>query len=329
MYISHLRSEGNRLIEATLELMEIARRARVPAEIYHLKQAGKANWPKLDLAIAHDERARHEGLAITADMYPYEAGATGLGACFPPWAHDGGPEKLRARMRDETQRARIRDEMARPGEGWENLSLAAGGADGILLVAFKSERLKPLTGRTLADIARERGGDPRDVAMDLVAEDEGRVGMIVFMGSQENLWREVGLPWMSFGSDAGSMAPEGVFLRSQPHPRTYGTFARVLGHFVRDQGAAPLEDVIRRMTSFPAANLKLDRRGSLAPGSFADVVVFDPKTIQDHATYAEPHRYATGVRDVFVNGVQVLRDGEHTDARPGRVVRGPGARAKR
>jgi N-acyl-D-amino-acid deacylase len=328
MYISHLRSEGDALIEAIDELIDIARRARVPAEIYHLKQAGKENWPKLDEAIAQVERARQEGLAITADMYPYEAGATGLSACFPPWAHDGGPAALRGRLRDEAQRARIREEMARPGRGWENLYLAAGGPEGILLVAFKSERLKPLTGRRLSEIARERGDDPRDVAMDLVAEDESRVGMIVFMGSPQNLKREVGLPWMSFGSDAGSNAPEGVFLRSQPHPRTYGTFARVLGHFVRDQKAAPLEDVIRRMTSFPATSLRLERRGSLAPGFFADVVLFDPRTIQDHATYAEPQRYATGVHDVFVNGMQVLKDGEHTDARPGRVVRGPGARKR-
>ena len=326
MYISHLRSEGDALIEAIDELIEIARRARVPAEIYHLKQAGRQNWPKLDDAIEHVESARRDGRAITADMYPYEAGATRLNACFPPWAHDGGQAALHARLRDPMLRARIRDEMARPGVGWENLYLAADGADGILLVAFKSEHLKPLTGKRLSEVARQRGQDPRDVAMDLVAEDESRVGMIVFMGSLDNLTREVGLPWMSFGSDAGSNAPEGVFLRSQPHPRTYGTFARVLGHFVRDQHAAPLEDVIRRMTSFPAANLKLAQRGSLAPGFFADVVVFDPTTIRDHATYAEPQRYATGVRDVFVNGVQVLSDGEHTDARPGRALVGPGAR---
>lgn len=328
MYISHLRSEGDRLIEAIDELIDIARRARVPAEIYHLKQAGEANWSKLDTAIEHVEAARKDGLAITADMYPYEAGATGLNACFPPWAHDGGPEALRARLRDQTQRARIRDEMSRPGQGWENLYQAAGGADGILLVAFRSEALKPLTGKRLSEIARERGGDPRDVAMDLVAEDRSRVGMIVFMGSAANLEREVALPWMTFGSDAGSNAPEGVFLESQPHPRTYGTFARVLGHFVRDRKAAPLEDVVRRMTAFPATNLKLKGRGSLAAGSFADVVVFDPEKIRDHATYEAPQRYATGVRDVFVNGTQVLKDGEHTDARPGRVVRGPGARGK-
>jgi len=329
MYISHMRSEGDALIEAIDELIEIARRARVPAEIYHLKQAGKQNWPKLQEAIEHVERARAEGLAITADMYPYEAGATGLNACFPPWAHDGGPAALRARLGDPAQRARIRDEMSRPGVGWENLYFAANGAGGILLVAFKSEHLKPLTGKRLSEIARERGADPRDVAMDLVAEDESRVGMIAFMGSPENLKREVGLPWMSFGSDDGSNAPEGVFLRSQPHPRTYGTFARVLGHFTRDQRAAPLEDVVRRMTSFPAANLKLDHRGSLAPGFFADIVVFDPKTIQDHATYEDPQRYATGVRDVFVNGGQVLKDGEHTDARPGRALGGSGARRER
>ncbi len=326
MYISHLRSEGDALLEAIDELITIARRARVGAEIYHLKQAGERNWPKLGGAIERVERARAEGLAITADMYPYEAGATGLSACFPPWAHDGGPATLRARLADAAARTRIRDEMARPGHGWENLYDAAGGAEGILLVSFKSEALKPLTGRTLADVAAERRADPRDVAMDLVRDDESRVGMIVFMGSRENLRREVALPWMTFGSDAGSPAPEGVFLRSQPHPRAYGTFARVLGRFVRDERAAPLADVIRRMTSFPAGNLKLDRRGSLVPGHHADVVVFDPATIADHATYERPHAYATGVRHVLVNGTPVVRDGEHTGARPGRVVRGPGAR---
>ena len=329
MYISHMRSEGEGLLEAIDELISIARRARVGAEIYHLKQSGRANWPKLGDAIAKVERARKDGLAISADMYPYEAGATGLSACFPPWAHDGGPEALRRRLADESARARIKEEMSRAGSGWENLYHDAGGADGILLVSFKKESLKPLTGRTLAHIARERGGDPRDVAMDLVSEDESRVGMIVFVGSKENLEREAGLPWMSFGSDAGSIAPEGVFLKSQPHPRTYGTFARVLGRFVRERRAATLEDAIRRMTSFPAANLKLDRRGSLAPGYFADVVVFDPATITDHATYEQPHRYATGVRHVLVNGEAVLIDGEHTDARPGRVVRGARAARKR
>ena len=326
MYISHMRSEGNRLVEAVDEVIEIARRASLPAEIYHLKQAGRSNWTKLDAVIDRITRAREEGLAITADMYPYEAGATGLSSCFPPWAHEGGLRATLARLRDAEQRNRIRDEMARPGTDWENLYEAAGTPEGIVLVAFKNERLKPLTGRTLAQIAAERGADPRDVAMDLVLEDESRVGMVIFMASVENLRREIGLPWMSFGSDAGSLAPEGVFLKSQPHPRSYGTFARVLGRFVRDERAAPLEDAVRRMTGFPAANLKLDRRGLLRPGYFADVVVFDPARVADHATYTEPHVYATGVAHVLVNGASVLRDGEHTGARPGRVVFGPARR---
>ncbi|HUG06194.1 MAG: D-aminoacylase [Chloroflexota bacterium] len=327
MYISHMRSEGNRLVEAVDEVIEIARRARLPAEIYHLKQAGRANWTKLDTVIDHVERARGEGLAITADMYPYEAGATGLSSCFPPWAHEGGLRATLARLRDAVQRARIREEMARSGTDWENLYEAAGTPEGIVLVAFRNERLKPLTGRTLGQIAAARGADPRDVAMDLVLEDESRVGMVIFMASAANLRREVALPWMSFGSDAGSLAPEGVFLLSQPHPRAYGTFARVLGRFVREEQAAPLADVVRRMTGLPAANLKLDRRGLLRPGYFADVVAFDAATITDHATYTEPHRYATGVEHVLVNGAPVLRDGTHTSARPGRVVYGPARRA--
>jgi N-acyl-D-aspartate/D-glutamate deacylase len=326
MYISHMRSEGNRLVEAVDEVIEIARRAKLPAEIYHLKQAGRSNWTKLDTVIDHVERARADGLAITADMYPYEAGATGLSSCFPPWAHEGGLRATLARLRDAGQRARIRTEMAMPGTDWENLYEAAGTPDGIVLVAFKNERLKPLTGKTLGHVAAQRGADPRDVAMELVLEDESRVGMVIFMASPENLRREVALPWMSFGSDAGSIAPEGVFMLSQPHPRTYGTFARVLGRFVRDEKAAPLEDVIRRMTAFPAANLKLYRRGLLRAGHFADVTVFDPASIRDHATYAEPHQYATGVAHVLVNGTPVLRDGEHTGARPGRVVFGPARR---
>jgi N-acyl-D-amino-acid deacylase len=326
MYISHMRSEGNRLVEAVDEVIEISRRAKLPAEIYHLKQAGRSKWTKLDSVIEHGGRARAEGLAITADMYPYEAGATGLSSCFPAWAHEGGLRATLARLRDAGQRARIREEMARPGADWENLYEAAGTPERIVLVSFKNERLKPLTGRTLGQVAAQRGADPRDVAMDLVLEDESRVGMVIFMASVENLRREVALPWMSFGSDAGSIAPEGVFLLSQPHPRTYGTFARVLGRFVRDEKAAPLEEVIRRMTGFPAANLKLDRRGGLRPGYFADVVAFDADTVQDHATFTEPHRYATGVAHVLVNGAPVLRDGEHTGARPGRVLYGSGRR---
>jgi len=273
------------------------------------------------------EKARAGGLDITADMYPYAAGATGLNATMPPWVQEGGFRAWLARLREPAARERVAREMRVAGKDWENLYLAAGGAEGVLLVSFKNDTLKPLTGKTLAEVARMRGKSPEDTAMDLVVEDESRVGMVIFMASAENLKREVALPWMSFGSDAGSIAPEGVFLRSQPHPRTYGTFARVLGRFVRDEGAAPLEDVVRRMTGFPAANLRLDRRGLLRTGYFADIVAFDPATIADHATYAEPHRYATGVAHVLVNGSVVLRDGDHTGARPGRVVFGPARRA--
>jgi N-acyl-D-amino-acid deacylase len=320
MYISHLRNEGDRLLDAVDELIQIARRAHVRGEIYHLKQAGKANWSKLGPVIERVEKARAEGLDITADMYPYTAGATGLNATMPPWVQEGGFRAWLERLRDPSVRERLGREMRAPGEDWENLYLAAGGAEGVLLVSFKKEALKPLTGKTLAEVARMRGRSPEDTAMDLVVEDESRVGACYFIASEDNIRREVGIEWMSFGSDEAAPAPEGVFLRSNPHPRAYGTFARLLGHYVRDEGLAPLEEVIRRLTSFPATNLGLDRRGRLAHGYFADVVVFDPGRVADHATYADPHRFATGVADVFVNGEQVLRRGEHTGARPGRVL---------
>src|SRR5438093_5694638 len=320
MYISHLRNEGDRLIEAVDELVEIARRAEVRGEIYHLKQAGRANWSKLPAVIERVEQAQHAGLEITADMYPYTAGATGLNATMPPWVQEGGFRAWIARLRDRSLRERIAREMRAPGTDWENLYLAAGGAEGVLLVSFKSDALKPLTGRTLAEVAKMRGRSPEETAMDLVVEDESRVGACYFIASEDNLRREVAIDWMSFGSDEGAPAPEGVFLKSNPHPRAYGTFARVLGHYVRDEGLIPLEEAIRRLTSFPATNLRLDRRGRLAHGRFADVVVFDTAKIADNATYADPHRYANGVIDVFVNGVQVLRRGEHTGARPGRVL---------
>jgi N-acyl-D-amino-acid deacylase len=320
LYISHLRNEGDRLLEAVDELIEIARRAHVRGEIYHLKQAGKANWPKLPAVIERVEKARAAGLDITADMYPYAAGATGLNASMPPWVQEGGFHAWLDRLRDPSLRDRVAREMRAPGKDWENLYLAAGGADGVLLVSFKNDALKPLTGRTLAEVARMRGRSPEETAMDLVVEDESRVGACYFIASEDNLRREVAIEWMSFGSDEAAPAPEGVFLKSNPHPRAYGTFARLLGHYVRDEGLVPLEEAIRRLTSLPATNLRLDRRGRIARGHFADIVVFDPETIADHATYADPHRYATGVVDVFVNGEQVLRRGEHTGARPGRVL---------
>ncbi len=324
MYISHLRSEGNRLLEAVDELIDISRRAKVRAEIYHLKAAGAANWPKMEQVIARVEAARAQGLAITADMYTYTAGATGLDAAMPPWVQEGGLGAWTERLKQPEIRARVAEEMRTPTDQWENLLLGAGSAENVLLVEFKTEALKPLTGMTLAEVARMRGKSVEETAMDLIVEDHTRIGTIYFLMDEKNVRRQVQLPWLSFGSDAGAPAPEGVFLKSNPHPRAYGNFARVLGHYARDEKLMPLEDAVRRLTSLPAKNLRLKQRGTLAPGYFADVVVFDPATIRDHATFEKPHQLSTGVEHVFVNGVQVLKDSEPTGATPGRVVRGPG-----
>jgi N-acyl-D-amino-acid deacylase len=323
MYISHMRSEGNRLLEAIDELLDISRRARLPAEIYHLKAAGQQNWGKLDAAIRKVEAARASGLKITADMYTYTAGATGLDAAMPPWVQEGGLEAWIGRLKDPATRERVAKEMATPTDAWENFFVAAG-PEKILLVAFKNDTLKPLTGKTLAEVAKMRGKSPQETAMDLVIEDDSRIGTVYFLMSEDNVRKEIALPWVSFGSDAEAPATEGVFLKSNPHPRTYGNVARLLGRYVRDEKVIPLEEAIRKLTSLPAANLKLRDRGRLAAGYFADLVVFDPAKIQDHATFDKPHQYATGVRQVFVNGVQVLKDGEPTGAAAGRVVRGPG-----
>ena len=323
-YISHMRSEGNRLEEAVDELITIAREANVPAEIYHLKAAGEKNWPKMDSVIRRVESARAAGLKITADMYTYPAGATGLDAMMPPWVQEGGFEKWRERLMDPSIRARVIEEIRTPTDAWENLYLLAGSADRVLLTGFKQDNLKPLGGKTLAEVARMRGKTAEETAIDLVIEDESRVETVYFLMSEDNVRKQVALPWVSFASDAGSIAPEGVFLKSMVHPRTYGNFSRLLAKYVRDEHVVPLEEAVRKLTSLPATNLKLQRRGRLAPGYFADIVVFDPATIQDHATFEKPHQYATGVVYVIVNGVQVLRDGEHTGATPGRVVRGPG-----
>jgi N-acyl-D-amino-acid deacylase len=323
-YISHLRSEGNRLVEAVEELIRISRTAGIPAEIYHLKAAGEANWPKIDRVIALVEAARREGLAITADMYTYTAGATGLDASMPPWVLEGGYDAAYARLADPATRERIASAIRTPTAEWENLYLAAGSADRVLLVEFKSEPLKPLTGKTLAEAARIRGEDPVDTIMNLVLEDRSRVGAVYFMMSEENLRRQIRLPWVSFGSDAASMAPEPPFTRSSAHPRAYGTFARLLGKYVRDEKVIPLAEAIHRLTGLPASNLELEGRGRLAPGMFADVVVFDPAVIADRATFEKPHQYAIGMKDVLVNGVPVLAGGEHTGAKPGRAVWGIG-----
>ncbi|HEY7216195.1 MAG TPA: D-aminoacylase [Thermoanaerobaculia bacterium] len=323
MYISHMRSEGNRLLEAIDELIEISRRAKLPAEIYHLKAGGRQNWGKLDAAIKKVADARASGLRITADMYTYTAGATGLDASMPPWVQEGGLEAWIARMKDPATRAKVKQEMETPTDAWENFFVAAG-PEKILLVAFKNDKLKPLTGKTLAEVARMRGTSPAETAMDLVIEDDSRVGTVYFLMSEDNVRRQISLPWLSFGSDAEAPATEGVFLKSNPHPRAYGNFARVLGKYVRDEKVIPLQEAIRKLTSLPSGNLKIRDRGLLKDGYFADIAVFDAAKIQDHATFDKPHQYATGMRHVFVNGVQVLKDGEPTGAAAGRVVRGPG-----
>jgi N-acyl-D-amino-acid deacylase len=327
-YISHLRSEGDRFLEALDELIRISREAGLPAEVYHLKAAGEANWPKMDQAIAKIEAARAEGLAITADMYTYVAGATGFDACVPRWSLEGGQPGFRQRLKDPVTRARILKESSTPGMGFENLCLATGSPERILLVGFKTDALKPLTGRTLADVAKQRGKDPFDVMLDLMNEDETRIEVVFFLMSEDNVRKQLRLPWVSFGSDASSMAPVDPFTRSSAHPRAYGNFARLLGRYVREEKLITLPEAIRRLSGLPAANLGLADRGVLASGRFADVVVFDPATIADRATFEQPHQYAVGVKHVFVNGVAVLKDGEHTGALPGRALKGPGATAR-
>src|SRR5689334_2023035 len=323
-YISHMRSEGNQLFEALDELLRIAREANIPAEIYHLKTAGEKNWAKEEELLGRIEKARKEGLNIRANMYTYTAAGTGLDACFPPWTEDGGYEALFKRLRDPATREKIKGEVQVDSDKWENLYLGAGSPDRILLCAFKSDKLKPLTGKTLAQVAKMRGKDPIDTAMDLVAEDESRIGTIYFIMSEDNVKKELQKPWISFGSDEASQAPEPPFTKSNPHPRAYGNFARVLGKYCRDEKVLTLPEAIRRLSAQPAQNLELDHRGMLKEGMFADVVVFDPKTITDHATFDKPHQYATGMKHVFVNGVQVIKEGEHTDAKPGRALWGPG-----
>ena len=323
-YIAHIRSEADQLTEAVEETMRISREAGLPAEIYHLKASGQENWPKLDGVLAMINDARSKGVKITADMYTYTAGATGLSSCMPPWVYDGGPDAAYKRLQDPTTRKKIADAMRTPSRDWENLYLLAGSPDRILLVGFKSDVLKPLTGKTLAEVARSRGKDPTEAVMDLVLEDRSRVGTVYFMMDEDNVKKQIRQPWVSFGSDASSMAPEGVFLKSSTHPRAYGNFARLLGKYVREQNVITLTEAIRRLSGLPATNLELDHRGFLQEGMFADVVVFDPKTIADVATFEKPQQYSVGVKHVFVNGVQVLKDGEHTRARPGRALWGPG-----
>ena len=324
MYISHMRDEGANMLEAIKELLTVAREAKIRAEIYHLKSSGQPNWHLFEKAVEMVENARAEGLQITADVYTYPAGSTGLNAAIPPWVQEGGFDASVERMKDPALRERIAGEMLEPSSEWENMYLGSGTPDNILLVGFKSDTLKPLTGKTLAEVAELRGTDPRMTAMDLIIEDNSRIGTVYFTQSEDVVRQAVALPWVSFNSDAASVAPEGVFLQSSPHPRAYGSFARVLGKYVRDEKLLPMEAAIRKLAALPSMNMKIDRRGQLKAGFYADVVVFDPATIQDHATFVKPHQYATGMLHVFVNGTQVLKNGEHTGAKPGRVVRGPG-----
>lgn len=327
MYISHMRSEGNQFVEAVDELLTIAREAHIRAEIYHLKAGGQSNWPKMEEVIQKVEAARKEGLEITADMYTYTAGSTGLDAAMPPWVQEGGYDRWAERLGDPAIRKKVLAEMRTPTNAWENLLLAAGG-EGTLLVGFKNEGLKPLAGKTLAQVATERGKTPEETAIDLVIEDGSRVQVVYFLMSEDNIKRQIALPWVSFSSDAGSMAPEGVFLKSSTHPRAYGSFARLLGKYVREEKVIPLEEAVRKLAALPTKNLRLEGRGLLAPDYFADIVVFDPTKVQDVATYEKPHQYATGMVHVFVNGTQVLNHGEHTGAKPGRALRGPGWKGK-
>jgi len=327
-YISHMRSEGDRLIEGIDELVGIAKAAGIHGEIYHLKAAGRDNWPKMREAIAHIEAAQKSGVSVSANMYAYTAGATGLNACMPPAVQEGGLEAWITRLKDPKVRAKLIKEMAATGKDWENLCYAAGDPKNILLIGFKNEKLKPLTGKTLADVATLRGKSWEETAVDLVVEDDGRVDTAFFLMSEDNVKLGLSQPWVAVGSDEGSYAPEGVFLKFQPHPRAYGNFARFLGHYVRDGHVDTLPSAIRRLSALPADNFKLLDRGHLKTGYFADVVVFDPATIADHATYDNPRQFATGVKDVVVNGTEIVRDGAPTGAKPGRFVRGPGYAAK-
>lgn len=324
MYISHMRSEGNRLIESVDELMTIAHEAGIRAEIYHLKQSGKKNWNKLDAVIQKIDSARAKGLKITADMYTYTAGATGLDASMPPWVQEGGLKQWITRLKDPMIRKRVIREMQTDTDEWENLMRAAESPEKLILVGFKNDSLKYLTGKTLMEVARMRGKSAEETAIDLVIQDGSRVGTVYFLMNEENVKRQIQLPYMSFGSDAGSMAPEGVFLKNSTHPRAFGNFARLLGKYVREEQIIPLEEAVFKLSGLPASNLKIKQRGLLKEGYFADIVVFDPNTIGDFATFEQPMQYAIGVNHVWVNGTQVLKNGEHTGGFGGRFVKGPG-----
>ena len=324
LYISHMRSEGNKLLESVDELLTIADQSGIRAEIYHLKQSGKKNWYKLDQVIQKIDSARAKGLEITTDMYTYIAGATGLDASMPPWVQEGGLDQWIARLKDPAIRKKVIKEMKADTDQWENLMRAAESSDKLILVGFKNDSLKYLTGKTLTEVAKMRGKSPEETAIDLVIQDGSRVGTVYFLMTEENIKKQIKLPYMSFGSDAGTMSPEGVFSKSSTHPRAFGNFVRLLGKYVREENVISLEEAIYKLTGLPASNLKIQKRGQLKNGYFADVVVFDPKEISDHATFENPMQYATGVEHVWVNGTHVLENGNHTGAYGGRFIKGPG-----
>jgi len=328
MYISHIRSEGGKILESLDELIKIAHEANIRAEVYHLKQSGKVNWNKFDAVVAKIDSARAAGLHITADMYTYVAGATGLDASMPPWVQEGGYDKWAERLQDPEIRKRVLVEMTTPTDEWESLMQMAESPDKILLIGFKNDSLKYLTGKTLSEVAKMRNLSAEETAIDLVIQDGSRVGTVYFLMSEDNVKKQIALPWMSFGSDEASTAPEGVFLKSSAHPRAYGNVARLLGKYVRDEKVIPLEEAIYKLTTLPASNLKIQKRGALKTGYYGDLAIFNPNEIQDHATFENPLQYATGMIHVFVNGTQVLKNGEHTGATPGQVVRGPGWKKK-
>ncbi len=325
MYISHMRSEGTKLLQAVDELIAISKQANIPAEIFHLKAGGKDNWHKMDSLILKVEDARKQGLAITADMYTYLAGATGLTASFPPILQDGGFGKLWQRLHDPAVRKEMTKAMNTSSQDWENLYYNAGGADKVLLLGFKQDSLKKFTGKTLAEVAKIRGTSPEETAMNLIVQDSTRIEAVYFMINEDNVKKQMALPWVSFGSDEASYtSDDSIYLKSNAHPRAYGNFARVIGKYARDEKVLSLQQAIYKLAKLPATNLKLQKRGELKVGNYADVVVFDPSKIEDHATFEKPHQYATGMLQVFVNGAQVLKDGEHTGAKPGRFIKGPG-----
>ncbi len=323
IYTAHIRSEANQFIEAIDETLRIGREGKLPVKIHHLKAGGQPNWYKMDVAIDKIEALRKEGIAVTADMYTYVAGATGLDASMPPWVQAGGYQKWAERLKDPEIRARVKAEMATNAQDWENLGYFAG-PDGMMLIGFKNDELKKYMGKTLREISADRGQDPLDTIIDLVIEDGSRVGTVYFLMSEENLKKQIRQPWVMFGSDAGAPAAEGETLEDSAHPRTYGNVARLLGKYVRDEQVIPMEEAIRRLTLLPAQTLNIQERGRLAPGYFADIAIFDPDSIKDHASFDDPHHYSTGVKHVLVNGVPVVSDGEHTGATPGRAIRGPG-----